>query len=517
MKANSHQSAVPEAQSQPLRTARGAAVRLWLAAGTAAVTVLVSTAPLNLAGSRWLALAFSSVLALWCAFGLHRSALLHLLRGALHADILASIAVLATYLWAAAAISSDQAKDRFAVAAVVAILALAVRYVREKDHCAVDDVLSRWLIFGVPALAMATLAVWWVIEGSAAAFSAAIAVLVVGSSAALALAGPAAILIGTKRGAQFGLRFGGMSALDAARCIDTIVLDKHKTVTTGDLTVVSVNAIDPDHDRNMRWFAGALEHTSDHPVGLAIAKLAGHGRVTDVEQLPGLGVSGAVDRHPVRVGSPDWIGLEATEDFGTTVAVEVDGRPLGRITVADAVRPHAHEAVEHLRRLGLNPVLVSDGTAADTEHLATQVGIDTRFPDLAADKRSGLVVELQLAGHTVAMAGDRDLNASALDAANLAITRLAAPDGAVTGLTVTDIDVSIVAVAIRLSRATLARAETNRRLALAAICVAAPLAALGLINPAFAALVAVVSTAVVGGNTVRLQAPSLHPPVPVDD
>ncbi|SDE22171.1 HAD family hydrolase [Nocardioides lianchengensis] len=147
--------------------------------------------------------------------------------------------------------------------------------------------------------------------------------------------------------------------------VQTLVLDPLTSLTTGHLVVTDVQPTDPDHERNLRWFAGALAHSYDDPVGHALAKLAGRGRVTDVAQEPGRGIRGSVDRHPVRVGEPAWIGHDETLEqatVGTMVAVEVDHRPLGRITVADEVRADACRQLERLRTIGTPPVLVSPGS-----------------------------------------------------------------------------------------------------------------------------------------------------------
>ena len=511
--ANTHASPAEEQLRAPTHTSPAATANLVLAIVASALASVVSLVPAaQFEGWRWLALALMSVPVLAGANRTHRLAWTHLIRGVLHADILASIASLATYAWAAVTIESVNAGHHVTVAAATALLVTVVHYVRKDTHT--DDAAPTWLVPALLALALAALVGWWNSGDLAKGSSAAIAVLVVGCAAALLLATPSAISIGTKRGVKLGLQFGDMTALDAARRIDTIVLDKNHTVTTGGLTVISVEALDPDHDLNMRWFAGAIEHSADDPVGRAIAKLAklsSSRGLTNIELQPGRGVSGAVDRHLVRVGSPDWIGFDAHGEVGTTVAVEVDGRPMGSITVADHIRPHAQEAVEELRRLGLDVILASDGNPIDTEHLAKEVGIDTYFAEQDPDDRSELVTTLQNNGHTVAMVGDHDLNASALHTADLAITCVAAADDATdVCLLVADINASVIAAAIALSRATLATVRTNRWIALAATLIPAPFAAAGLISPLLAVLIAVTGTVIVACNSLRLRAPVLH-------
>ena len=513
---NTHASHSEEQLPAPARRSRATTAILILAIVATALASAVSLVPAaQFEGWRWLVLVLMSVPVLASADRAHRSAWTHLRRGVSHPDILASIASLATYAWAAATIESGDASRGVTVAAATALLVTAVHYVRNDRRT--DGAAPPWLVPALLSLALAALLGWWIYDDLAKGSSAAIAVLVVGCGAAFLLATPSAISTGTKRGVKLGLQFGGVTVLEAARRIDTIVLDKNHTVTNGGLTVISVDALDPGHDLNLRWFAGALEHSADDPVGRAIAKLAkltSSRGLTNIEHQPGRGVSGVVDRHLVRVGSPDWIGFDAPREVGTTVVVEVDGRAMGSITVADDIRPHAQEAVEELRRLGLEVILASDGNPIDTEHVAKHVGIDIHFAEQGADDRSELVTTLQNDGHTVAMVGDNDLNAPALHTADLAITGITgvAPSDDATDvrLIVADINASVIAGAIALARATLATVRLNRRIALAATLLPAPFAAAGLIGPLFAVLIAVTGTVIVACNSLRLRAPVLH-------
>ena len=245
-----------------------------------------------------------------------------------------------------------------------------------------------------------------------------------------------------------GVSLSGPDTLDACRRIDTIVLDKDGTVTTGKLTVTGVEPFDPDHDRNMRWFAAALEHTSEHPIAQAIARLAGRGRVTEVEHLTSLGISGLVDRHPVRVGHPGWIGVDSPEGLGTTVAVEVDGRALGRITVADDVRPTAREAIDALRALGIQPLVVSAGDLPDSAHLAEQIGLDDVVSGAGPDERLAVVEGLRAEGRVVAMVGDHSANAGALSAADLAVSPDSSTPGVPASITVDTLNLTTVVGAL---------------------------------------------------------------------
>lgn len=190
---------------------------------------------------------------------------------------------------------------------------------------------------------------------------------------ALALAWWAPRWLAHRVGRGMGVTSIAPTAPQRWRHVQTILLDPVHTLTTGDLVVTEVSPVEPDHERNLRWFAGALAHGYDDPVGRALAKLSGRGRLTDVILEPGHGVRGSVDRHPVRVGDVAWIGMRPDDgppEVGTTVAVEVDQRPLGRITVAEEVRRDAAGCLAQLRRLGFAPVLVSAASAARVARLA---------------------------------------------------------------------------------------------------------------------------------------------------
>jgi cation transport ATPase len=190
--------------------------------------------------------------------------------------------------------------------------------------------------------------------------------------------------------------------LAAARHGDAVVAEAGGFATDGELQVVAVEPVEPDHDRNLRWFAGALEHQGEGPVSRAISRLAGSGRVTDVRRVPGAGIEGSVDRHPVRVGDPRWLGVAAPTATrgGRTVAVEVDGRMLGSITVADRVRPEATGALTRLTADGWTTTMVSSAGEVEAQRLAAETGGDVRAV-ADADGRRALVAELAGAGRSV--------------------------------------------------------------------------------------------------------------------
>lgn len=455
------------------------------------------------AGLRWLPLALITPLVLWCALPVHISAIRGLLRGTWTPDIIATTGIWAAYAWSIHAVATERTNTHLVPVALATALMVTVQCISEETGSGEPyGSPPAWLVPGLLLAAVATMAAWWIVEGASTASTTTLSVLLVASPAALQLAGPAALLVGARRGATLGMTVSGTDASAASCRIDTIVLDKDGTVTTGELTVVSIDPIDPDHERNMRWFAGALEHTSEHRIGRAIAKLSARGRVTNIVHQPGLGISGSVDRHPVRVGSPSWIGTEVGVDLGTHVGVEVDGRVLGSITVADTLRADAREGVDGLRELGLDTILVSDGRQPDTEDLAHRAGITTCHSETGSEQRLALVHRLQAEGRVVAMVGGRGPNAAAMQAADLALSE--GEDAPTGGIALADISVLNTSRAIGLSRATSTATLTNRRWAVAGMLTPLPFAAAGLIDPEYAALFALACSVGVVLNSLRM-------------
>lgn len=291
---------------------------------------------------------------------------------------------------------------------------------------------------------------------SVTALAFALVVLVAAWTLLRLAAGPVALRLARRRGRALGVAVRSPDALDVAARVDALVLDAAGTVTTGSLRVVGVHPVEPEHDRNLRWFAAALAHTSDAPVEQAVARLAARGRVTDVVATPGAGLSGAVDRHPVRLGRPDWVGLVPVEGVGTTVGVEVDGRPLGRLVVADVVREHAAEVVGALAADGVRVELVSSGPADDTAHVAEQSGIHHWYASAGDDERAAVVAPLRASGRVVGYAGS-------VPVAGADVTL--GPDGSGADLVLPDLDVRRVARALELGRRSVALRAGLRRLA----------------------------------------------------
>ena len=379
----------------------------------------------------------------------------------------------------------------------------------------------------VIAIALATLGVWL---GAGfpitAALTAAVAVLIIACPCALGLATPIALLVGSGRAAQLGVLIKGPEVLESTRKIDTIVLDKTGTVTTGKMTLVDViPAADTDRVTLLRY-AGALEDASEHPIAQAIAK----GAKTELGPLPapddfigleGKGVQGIVDGHAVIVGREsllaDWAQhldptlsaakARAERDGKTAVAVGWDGRARGILVVADTVKPTSAEAIQQLKRLGLRPVLLTGDNKTVAQRIADEVGIAHVIADTTPADKVAVVQRLQSEGRVVAMVGDGVNDAAALATADLGLAMGTGADVAIEAadLTLVRGDLRAAADAIRLSRRTLATIKTNLFWAFGYNVAAIPLAALGLLNPMLAGAAMAFSSAFVVGNSLRLR------------
>jgi cation transport ATPase len=298
-------------------------------------------------------------------------------------------------------------------------------------------------------------------------------VLLAALPAVFAYAVPVARWVVRARGRAAGVFLDDRAALVVGPRVDTVLLDRWGTVTTGQLRVVALDPVEPDHERNLRWFAGALGHAAEDPVGQAIARLSSRGKLSQVERHGSRGISGSVDRHPVRLGRPEWLGMAARDEAGVTLGVQVDSRPIGYITVADDVRPHAAEDVARLRADGVEPVLVSEDSERNTRGLAEACGIAQWYADRPADARAGLVGERRGSGHVVAVAG----RAPAPDA-DLVLTDVA---DATHGIRLADLDVGRVATALALTRSAARAATRARRTGLGVGLVGVALSATGVL------------------------------------
>jgi Cu+-exporting ATPase len=371
----------------------------------------------------------------------------------------------------------------------------------------------------VIALAFATLGFWLGTgEDTALAFASAVAVLIIACPCALGLATPTALLVGTGRGAQLGILIKGPEVLESTRRIDTVVLDKTGTVTTGVMTLHSWVG-DPDALR----LVGALEHASEHPIARAIALAAGDDlpAVEGFTNHAGLGVQGVVEGHAVVAGRPSLLAewgvhltgeleqarAEAQAQGRTAIVAAWDGAAKAVFVVGDQVKPTSKEAIAQLVALGLRPVLLTGDNAAAARSVADQVGIETVLADvLPADKVSE-IRRLQAEGAVVAMVGDGVNDAAALAQADLGLAMGTGTDVAIeaSDLTLVRGDLRAVPDAIRLSRRTLATIKANLFWAFAYNIAAIPLAAAGLLNPLLAGGSMALSSVFVVSNSLRLR------------
>jgi Cu+-exporting ATPase len=345
-----------------------------------------------------------------------------------------------------------------------------------------------------------------------------VAVLIIACPCALGLATPTALLVGTGRGAQLGLLIKGPEVLESTRRVDTVVLDKTGTVTTGRMTLAAVVA---DDEPLARRLVGAVEAASEHPVARAIADLPDLPPVADFANVEGLGVTGVVEGRQVLVGRPALLtgrGLdvpaplrraleEAAAAGQTAVLAGWDGEARAMFAVADAVRPDSRRAVAELRRLGLSPVLLTGDNATVAAAVAAEVGIDEVIADVLPAGKVDVVKRLQDEGRVVAMVGDGVNDAAALAQADLGLAMGTGTDVAIeaSDLTLVRGDLTAAADAIRLSRRTLRVIKGNLFWAFAYNVAALPLAAAGLLNPMIAGAAMALSSVFVVTNSLRLR------------
>jgi P-type Cu+ transporter len=379
----------------------------------------------------------------------------------------------------------------------------------------------------VIGLALLTL-LGWLVAGQpvTAAFTAAVAVLIIACPCAMGLATPTALLVGTGRGAQLGVLIKGPEVLESTRRIDTVVLDKTGTVTTGKMQLLDVRTAEGTGRAEALWVAGAVENASEHPIARAITTGARHEvgelpEVVEFANLEGLGVQGVVEGRAVLAGRAalleQW-GLHldgplaeskaAAESEGkTAIVVAWDGAVRAVLVVADTVKPTSQQAISQLRELGLTPVLLTGDNAAVAAAVAAQVGIDEVIAEVMPADKVEVVKRLQGEGKAVAMVGDGVNDAASLAQADLGLSMGTGTDIAIEAgdLTLVRGDLRAAVDAIRLSRRTLTTIRGNMFWALAYNVAALPLAAAGLLNPMIAGAAMAFSSLFVVGNSLRLR------------
>ncbi|WP_396883244.1 heavy metal translocating P-type ATPase [Mycobacterium sp. SMC-4] len=392
----------------------------------------------------------------------------------------------------------------------------------------IADRISGVFVPVVIALAVATLG-FWIGAGFplVAAFTAAVSVLIIACPCALGLATPMALMVGTGRGAQLGILIKGPEILESTRQVDTALLDKTGTVTTGTMELVEVIAADGEDPDEVLKLAGALEYASEHPIARAISTEAADTMgplpaVSDFANLRGLGVRGTVENRTVLAGRVRFLDdqghqleprlLEATQraerDGRTVVAVGWDGHARGLMVVADAVKPTSAQAIAALRRLGIRPIMVTGDNEAVARTVAGQVGIDEVIAGVLPAEKVDTVKRLQDEGRVVAMVGDGVNDAAALAQADLGLAMGSGTDVAIeaSDLTLIADDLRAVPDAIRLSRKTLSTIKGNLFWAFGYNVAALPLAAAGLLNPMIAGAAMAFSSVFVVSNSLRLRA-----------
>jgi Cu+-exporting ATPase len=390
------------------------------------------------------------------------------------------------------------------------------------------DRVSTVFVPVVIVLALATLD-FWLVTGAptAAAFTAAIAVLIIACPCALGLATPTALLVGTGRGAQLGILIKGPQVLESTQRVDTVLLDKTGTITTGTMNLVDVLCAAGENADEVLRRAAAVEDASEHPIATAIAvggreRLGELPMVSDFRSSQGLGAQGVICNTEVLVGRPAWLSehgslpmpsplaaasAQAERDGRTVVAVAWDGQVRGLLVVADTVKASSAEAVRRLRELGLTPVLITGDNETVARSVAAGVGIYTVIAGVLPEGKVEQVRRLQREGHVVAMVGDGVNDAAALAQADLGLAMGTGTDAAIeaSDLTLIRGDLRVAADAIRLSRRTLRTIKGNLFWAFGYNVAALPLAAMGLLNPMIAGAAMAFSSVFVVSNSLRLR------------
>lgn len=395
----------------------------------------------------------------------------------------------------------------------------------------VDKVVSVF-VPAVLAVSLVTLVVWLVVGGGPrSAFSAALSVLIIACPCALGLATPTALMVGVGRGAQLGILIKGPDALEASGVIDTVVLDKTGTLTTGTMTVERVVGFGPMDEDRVLALSASLESRSEHPIARAIVRAAEAGgaaeleEVGPVEALPGLGLRGALvgatATRDVVIGNVALMSArgiavpaaakalaDAAADAGSTaVLVAVDGVAVGGLVVSDLIKDSAAGAVARLRAMGLRTILLTGDRQGAADLVGRQVGVDEVVAQVLPTDKAAVIQRLQAAGRRVAMVGDGINDAAALATANLGLAVVSGTDVAMKSADIILVRQSLEAIpdAIQLARRTLRTIRGNLIWAFAYNVAAIPLAALGLLNPLIAGFAMSLSSVFVVTNSMRLR------------
>ncbi|MFJ8472503.1 heavy metal translocating P-type ATPase [Kitasatospora sp. NPDC094011] len=364
---------------------------------------------------------------------------------------------------------------------------------------------------------------FWLGAGAApqAAVTAAVAVLVVACPCALGLATPTALLAATGRGAELGVLVRGPEVLESLRRVDTVVVDKTGTLTTGRMELTAVTVAEDGAEQEVLRLAGAVEHRSEHPIGRAVAAAARErcGALPPVDGFAattGLGVSGTVEGRTVRAVRPDGAELPPALDAAVAAAgaagrsavlVELDGRAAAVLAVGDTLRSGSWRALHRLRGMGLETVLLTGDGPGAARAVAAELGIEQVHSSASPERKAEVVAELRAAGRTVAVVGDGVNDAVALASADLGVALASGSDAAIgaAGLTLVHGEIEAVVDAVRLARQTLATIRANLLWAFGYNLVLIPLAAVGLLNPMLAAVAMSLSSLLVVGNSLRLR------------
>ncbi len=379
----------------------------------------------------------------------------------------------------------------------------------------------------VIVLSLLTLA-GWLLAGASAdfAFQAAVATVIIACPCALGLATPTALLVGTGRGAQLGLLIRGPEVIEKSRSLDTIIVDKTGTLTTGAMEVSAVMSAAGASESDVLDLALSLERGSEHPIGRAIVAHAAEREsteraITNFVARIGLGVEGQQDGVSVSAGTPEWVherdigiddplqsALDQQRLAGSTVVVITRGdSAVGAVALSDTLRATSARAIQELTALGLTPILASGDHDVVAQHVAKAVGVDRVFSAMTPKGKATLITELQSQGHTVAMVGDGINDAPGLATADVGIAMGSGSDAAMTAGDITIVQGDILAVSdgIRLSRRTLRTIQANLFWAFAYNVAAIPLAMAGLLNPLLAGLAMALSSVFVVSNSLRLR------------